>query len=131
MTGTKMLESQLEAHLRNRVRNALGGKVIKMIPVRAGIPDRIVMLPLGRAYWVELKADNGKLSEIQKHWHAEAAKLGHTVTVLQGRDEIDEWVLRVATAMDPKARKRGRKSAAEKAADRQFAHLAAAEGQPA
>jgi hypothetical protein len=86
-----MLESQLEARLRQRVR-AAGGRAVKLAPTEAGLPDRLVMMPGGRAYLVELKTDTGRLSPIQRAWHTQAALLGHTVTTLYGAAQLDAWV---------------------------------------
>lgn len=112
VTGTQMLESQLEAYLRQCVRTSLGGKVFKMAPTVSGMPDRMVILPGGRIHLVELKADKKKPSAIQLHWHEEAEKLGVRVFVLRGREEIYHWVhTHAGREMDPKQQRPGRKKA--------------------
>lgn len=97
------LESGHEAFFQQRVRSA-GGMVVKLIPVRRGMPDRLVLWPTGRAYLVELKTPEGRLSEIQKHVHAEMAKRGHPVAVLASRGAILHWLRALAQTDDPAGR---------------------------
>ena len=87
-----VLEAQLEAYFRKRVRLSLGGVTEKLAPTRKGMPDRLVLLPGGRIYLVELKTDTGRLSPAQIHWHAIAARVGTTVVTLSGQSEIDAWI---------------------------------------
>lgn len=70
----------------------MGGETYKIAPLHAGNPDRLVMLPGGRMFLVELKAEGGALSPIQILWHERAAQLGTTVVVLTGTREVDEWL---------------------------------------
>lgn len=86
-----MRESALETLLVNLVRRA-GGIAVKLMPTVAGIPDRLVLWPGGRAELVELKTVPGRLAPAQTLWHARAAAIGHPVTVLRGPDEIRKWV---------------------------------------
>lgn len=86
------LESNLEARMRRGVRR-IGGKLYKLAPTVKGIPDRMVILPGGRLFLVELKAAGGTLSPKQRLVHAEMAELGTHVTVLTGADEIDRWIV--------------------------------------
>jgi 23S rRNA-/tRNA-specific pseudouridylate synthase len=85
-----MLESALERRFLKGVR-ARGGMTIKLVPVHAGTPDRLVLYK-GQLHLVELKTDTGRLSPIQVHWHGLAAGQGVTVVVLRGAEEIDEWI---------------------------------------
>lgn len=60
-----MKEKAVEAYLRKGV-IALGGQCIKFVsPSHAGVTDRIVMMPSGKVYFVELKTDMGKLTDLQ------------------------------------------------------------------
>ena len=89
---TAVLESRLEAELYRAVRGVLGGMIVKLAPLVKGTPDRLVLLPGGRMYLVELKTDVGRLSPAQVEWHRRAALLGITVVVLHGRFELKAWV---------------------------------------
>ena len=51
-----MRERDVERYLRERVKQ-LGGRAYKFVsPGNNGVPDRIVMLPGGKLFFVELKA---------------------------------------------------------------------------
>lgn len=59
-------ERDVEAWLRRQIEN-LGGKAMKFIsPGNNGVPDRIVILPAGRIWFIELKKEGGRPSGIQK-----------------------------------------------------------------
>lgn len=93
------LESSLEAYFYNAVR-ARGGRVDKLIATKRGIPDRLVLLPGGRIYLVELKALGGRTSVLQEVYHARAAELGTTVHVLEGRAAVDAWLRGIFAELD-------------------------------
>jgi len=86
-----MLEKSVEAIFARRVKD-LGGISYKFAPVVAGNPDRIVLMPGGWVGFVELKADTGALSPMQRLWHAKAAALGTQVQVVTGAVEARAWV---------------------------------------
>lgn len=87
-------EALLEAFFRQRVRT-LGGYTFKLAPTEPGVPDRLVLLPGGRVYLVELKTDVGRVSPAQVEWHKRAARLGTTVHVIYGRQGVLSWLRRV------------------------------------
>ena len=89
---TNHLERDLEAYFRIQVRH-MGGICEKMAPTVRGMPDRIVILPHGQIFLVELKTERGQLSAIQHVWHQRVAQLGVVVEVLAGRRGVDRWVL--------------------------------------
>ncbi len=93
------LEASLEAYFYNQVR-LRGGMIEKLISTRRGIPDRLVLLPGGHVFLVELKAWGGRTSALQEAWHARAAELGTRVVVLEGRDAIDAWLLSWGKGID-------------------------------
>ncbi len=84
-------EAIVEFYLTNKVRR-LGGMTVKMVPTTPGVPDRLVMLPEGRLYLVELKAPHGQLSPVQVNFHGIMAHLGIPVAVLWSRIEVDDWL---------------------------------------
>ena len=70
-----------------------GGLCYKWVsPGTTGVPDRIVILPDGRTIYVELKTEAGRLSEIQKHIHAELRKRGADVRTLYGLDQVKAFI---------------------------------------
>lgn len=86
-----MRESVVEAYLRERI-EALGGMCLKLMPMPAGTPDRLVLMPDGQVYLVELKQPKGKLSAIQRERHRRLAAIGYTVAVLWNKEEVDLWL---------------------------------------
>ena len=90
-----MLESEVEKKLVQGVKK-LGGLCLKWVsPGYSGVPDRIVFLPGGRVYFVELKQDRGRLSARQKYVHKKLKELGRTVITLYGEidveDHLEDW----------------------------------------
>jgi hypothetical protein len=84
-----MLESAVEAVFAARVRE-LGGLSYKFAPIHKGNPDRVVILD-GSVYFVEIKADGGKLDPAQVLWHRRAAERGVIVQVVTGSQEARAW----------------------------------------
>ena len=90
-----MSEAALESYFRIAVSKLLRGHTFKMIPVEAGIPDRVVLLPGGSVRFVELKVRGGRTSPLQKVWHARLQRLGFEAAVLTGTQDVDAWVVEV------------------------------------
>lgn len=89
-----MRERDIEQRLVREVRK-MGGEAFKWVsPGNDGVPDRIVMLP-GLIIFVELKADRGRLSPVQKVQIRRIQKLGQDVEVVQGMDELEEFLERM------------------------------------
>lgn len=87
-----VLEKQVEAYLVKRVR-ALGGEAYKFTsPAHRGVADRIVCLPNGQTWFVEVKTEGGRLSELQKVFAADMAKMNQKYTCLWNKEQIDEWL---------------------------------------
>ena len=55
-----------------------------------GVPDRMFLLPGGRAWMVEMKTSTGRLSPRQKWVHGELALAGHPVTIIRSLLEFKE-----------------------------------------
>ena len=69
-----MKESSVEARFVKAVRER-GGLCLKFVsPGNPGVPDRIVITPAGSVFFVELKTETGRLSEVQKFQRSEFAK---------------------------------------------------------
>lgn len=61
-----MKESELEKILVREVRKE-GGRAYKWVsPGNDGVPDRIVIFPNGEIFFIELKADRGKVGPLQE-----------------------------------------------------------------
>ena len=85
------MEKQIEAYLVRRVRE-LGGVAYKFTsPAHRGVADRIVCLPDGSTWFVELKAPGGRLSPLQKHFQSEMARLRQRYVCLWSKEDVNEW----------------------------------------
>jgi hypothetical protein len=89
-----MKEKDVENHFVWTVER-LGGKTYKFTsPGFRGVADRIACLPDGSTWFVELKTKNGRLSEVQKLFAAEMARLNQKYVCLWTKEQIDELLQR-------------------------------------
>lgn len=86
-----MREDAIEDVLLSEMRKR-GGMSFKIVPVVAGLPDRMVVWPWGVVELVELKTTTGDLRPAQRVMHRRLAKRGVTVPVLYGSEEVRTWV---------------------------------------
>lgn len=87
-----MRESTIEKHLAKRVAD-MGGLCWKFVsPNLRGVPDRAVILTLGRVCWVELKAPGKRPTVLQLRRHAELRLRGHKVVVLDSIEAVEAFV---------------------------------------
>lgn len=85
------LEMEIEAKLRKMV-EAHGGQCLKWVcPGWSGVPDRIILLPGGRIYFVELKRPKGgQISRMQLWWQERLTKLGFYACFIKDEQGIAE-----------------------------------------
>jgi len=82
MTNTKVSEKTLEKKLREEVKK-LGGLALKFSSsTYTGMPDRIVLMPGGKTYWVELKSTGKKQTPIQTRVERKLYSLEHYVFLI-------------------------------------------------
>lgn len=87
-----MLERQVEAYLVKRVKE-LGGMAYKFTsPAHKGVSDRIVCLPNGQTWFVELKTEGGRLSPLQKIFAADMERMNQKYVCLWNKEQIDEFI---------------------------------------
>ena len=87
-----MKESTIEKHLVTQVK-ALGGMAYKFTsPAHRGVADRVVCLPDGQTWFVELKALGGRLSELQKIFAEDMARMNQRYVCLWSKEQIEEWL---------------------------------------
>lgn len=71
----------------------MGGQVLKWVsPGNRGVPDRIVLMPGGRIYFVEFKDDDGEMSELQWYWQRTLHGLGFNALIIKGNGAADAFI---------------------------------------
>ncbi len=94
-------EKNIEAALVREVAE-MGGLCLKYASsTTTGYPDRLVLLPEGRVFWVELKTTGRKPGKKQQLRHQELRALGQTVYVvdsLSGVERVAALMLRAVIA---------------------------------
>jgi hypothetical protein len=90
------LERDIEAYLVKRVK-AIGGHAYKFVsPSNRGVADRLVVLPGGVVWFVEVKAEGGRLSPLQTLFIEQMKRLEQNVTVLWNKEEVDAFIATVS-----------------------------------
>jgi hypothetical protein len=85
-------EAALEKRLVKAVKKA-GGVAIKLPSSwYKGIPDRMVLLPGGRVFFVELKRHKKKARKAQLKWIARLERLGFNVSVEAGSKAVTRFI---------------------------------------
>lgn len=83
-----MLEKQVEAKLVSEVKKR-GGLALKFVsPGFDGVPDRIVLMPGGKAIFVECKAPGKKLRVLQIYRSLQIGRLGFYCCYLDHPDKV-------------------------------------------
>lgn len=86
------LEKDVEKYLAKQCQRR-GWLSYKFLSSETGVPDRIVVLPGGAVWFVELKrARGGRLSARQKHIISKLNNTGANVCVLYGREDVAQWL---------------------------------------
>lgn len=86
----KESEKRVEPKLRKAIEKA-GGMCIKLSPVFfIGIPDRLLLLPGGRALFVETKTTGKGPSKIQAYVHKQLRAIGFDVRVIDSTEGINQ-----------------------------------------
>lgn len=89
-----MRESYLEKIFESELKKA-GGWALKLYPtIVSGIPDRLALLPGGRAVFVELKAPGKKPRKLQILIHNKLKDLGFEVEVLDTKERVYDFINR-------------------------------------
>jgi VRR-NUC domain len=103
-------------------RSRVEGAILKAIGTVAGVPD-IICIFEGRCYALELKAERGRLTDVQRITHERLREAGAEVAVAHGVDEalarLEQWRLlrpdvsnQIASAFTELRRLRGKASGA-------------------
>ena len=91
-----MKEADIEQRLDWAVQRA-GGKTWKFVsPANCGVSDRIVCLPNGDTWFVELKRPGGKRTALQERFAKEMVGLRQKYALLSSAEEVDAWVTSIS-----------------------------------
>lgn len=87
-----MLEKEVEAYLVRRIKER-GGVAYKFVsPAHRGVADRLIVLPGGQVWFVEVKTETGRLSKLQEVFRSEINALGGNYICVYGAKEVDQWL---------------------------------------
>ncbi len=93
LRGENMLESEIEKYLCMRIKKDLQGLALKFVsPGFNGVPDRIVLVPYGRIYFVETKAPGKRLRKLQEYVRGIIKGLGFEVWRIDSKVKADEFI---------------------------------------
>ena len=89
-----IFEKDLEKRLVREIEK-LGGEALKFNSTKSGMPDRLILIPKGRAYFVEMKKPGEKPRPLQLKRKRDLEKLGFQVEVIDSIDQIDIFIKEV------------------------------------
>lgn len=90
-------EKTLEARLREEVKKA-GGIALKFTSqYHRGIPDRIVLMPGGRIYFVEMKSTGRSATRLQKAAIRHLQEMGFNVRIIDTSEKLAQFITEIRT----------------------------------
>jgi len=89
-----IFEKDLEKRLVREIEK-IGGEALKFNSTKSGMPDRLILMPKGRAYFVEMKKPGEKPRPLQLKRKRDLEKLGFQVKVIDSIDQIDIFIKEV------------------------------------
>lgn len=91
------MERDIERYLVRRVKD-IGGIAYKFVsPSNRGVADRLVVLPGGVVWFVEVKKPGGRMSTLQQLFKRDVERLGHNHMVLWDMADVDTFINGVTT----------------------------------
>lgn len=106
-------ERKVENYLDDQVKLLLGGVTRKYVsPQHDGVADRLVFLPGGLLWLVEVKTVDGKESEVQQRERTRMTELGFRATIVYGEQQVDELIAEMIKVMSQMAMVQGAIAAA-------------------
>ena len=74
-----------------------GGLTFKFVsPGQRGVSDRIVCLPNGDTWFVDLKRPGGKRTALQERFAKQMVALRQKYALLSSAEEVDAWVTTIS-----------------------------------
>lgn len=93
-----MLEKDIEKKLREEVNKMQGIAYKFKSPGNSGVPDRLVLLPNGRIYFVELKRPGKEPTKLQRMQISRIRALGFDVRVIDTMQKVEGFIHEIQTA---------------------------------
>jgi len=92
-------DSHLVVHLYNNPRSAASGALAKRMGMLAGVPDLMIVRPLGRVAFIEVKAEGGRLSPMQIAFKLHCKTWGIDHAVCRSIEDVRDFLaeLRIET----------------------------------
>ena len=87
--GEIMREKEIEAALRTAAKKRNGVAFKFVSPGLSGVPDRLVLLPIGKLGFIELKAPGKKLRKLQEKRKSQLEALGFLVFCIDSKEEVE------------------------------------------
>lgn len=88
-------ERDIEGKLVREVQ-ARGGLCLKLdSSTKKGVQDRMLLLPQGRVFFVELKKPDGRVSVLQKIRQTQLKRLGFDTRVVRNTAEVDNLIAEI------------------------------------
>ncbi|MDD5852598.1 MAG: VRR-NUC domain-containing protein [Lachnospiraceae bacterium] len=85
-------ERDIEGYMRLKLKQQ-GALFLKWVsPGNNGVPDRIAIFPSGEIWFVELKADGGALTKLQKHWGRVLLAHRCNTIIITGMEQAKAWL---------------------------------------
>ena len=92
-------EKTLEAKFRKEI-EALGGMALKLLSqLHRGLPDRLVLMPGGLAFFAEIKTTGKRPTGLQKRCHAQLREMGFDVYVIDSTESMEKAVALINRAV--------------------------------
>lgn len=88
-------DSHLTVHLYNNPRSAAAGAVAKRMGMLAGIPDLMVIRPLGRVAFIEVKKEGGRMNPAQLAFRLFCKTWGTPHAVCRSIDDTRDFLAEI------------------------------------
>lgn len=92
-----MKEKEIEVALRKAAKKRNGMALKFVSPGLAGVPDRLVLLPIGKIGFIELKAPGKKMRVLQEKRKRQLETLGFLVFCLDSKEEVEVMLNAIQT----------------------------------
>lgn len=94
----KTSENEIEKFLVREIKKLKGLCLKFQSPSNNGVPDRVVIFPNGKIFFIELKRPKGgKVSSLQKYWLKKLKQYKVNVVILKNKDEVKGWLNEICT----------------------------------